>query len=86
MKVIVFSREKEDYTSLVDVFLSDFERQTGHCLEVVDPYSIEGVSLSEAYGLMEFPTIIAVSDGGVMQNMWRGTPLPAINEVAYYLQ
>jgi hypothetical protein len=29
--------------------------------------------------------MLAISDDGRLQNMWRGLPLPTISEVSYYV-
>ena len=69
---------------MVTTFINDFARQTGRSLEVLDPDTLEGESFCRAYDIVEYPTIIALSDDGHMQNLWRGTTLPTINEVSYY--
>jgi len=84
MRVVVVSRENTDYARTVSDFLRDFEHQTGHILETVDPDSAEGTDFCNSYDVVEYPTIMALSDDGSMQNMWRGIPLPTISEVSYY--
>jgi len=37
------------------------------------------------YDIVEYPTIIALSDSGQLQNLWRGLPLPTISEVSFYV-
>ena len=86
MRVAVVYKEQNDYTRTVIDFLRDFEHQTGHTLETIDPDSIEGTYFCETYGIDKYPTIIALSDDGVMQNAWDGIPLPTISEVSYYVQ
>ncbi len=85
MRVVVIFKERTDYASEVNSYLRDFERQTGHALEVLDPESRDGVSFCQAYDILEFPTIIALSDDGQVQNQWRGKPPPTISEVSYYV-
>ncbi|MDK2898872.1 MAG: hypothetical protein PWQ10_59 [Patescibacteria group bacterium] len=85
MRIIVVYKDQTDYARSVSDFLRDFERQTGHTLEIIDPDAPDGVSFCETYGIVEYPTIIAISDSGVMQNIWRGLPLPTISEVSYYV-
>ncbi len=84
MRVVILTKERTDYARDVEIYLGDFKRQTGHDIDVLDPESPAGVSFCEAYGVLEFPTIVAISDGGQMQNMWKGLPLPTISEVSYY--
>ena len=85
MRVVVVYKQQSDYTRQVDEYLFEFNRRTGHDLEVIDPESPDGISFCEAYGIMEYPTLIAISDSGQMQNMWKGLPLPTMSEVSYYV-
>jgi len=86
MRVAVVYKNQTDYTRSVIDFLHDFQHQTGHTLETIDPDSPEGILFCDTYGIVEYPTIIATSDDGVMQNTWNGLPLPTISEVSYYVQ
>lgn len=86
MKVVVIYKDQTDYSRVVIDFLHDFEKQTGHVLETIDPDTPEGTLFCEAYGVVEYPSVIAISDGSVMQNSWSGVPLPTISEVSYYVQ
>lgn len=86
MRVVVITRENTDYARTVETFSGDFTRQTGKALEVLDADSPEAESLERTYDIVEYPTIIAISDDGQMQNMWTGVTLPTISEVSYYVQ
>lgn len=85
MKIRVIYRDDSDHARQVNDYIRDFERQTGHRLETLDPDTAEGSSLCTAYDIVEYPAIIATSDDGMLQNMWRGLPLPTISEVSYYV-
>jgi len=84
MRVVVVYRDESEYGREVEEFLHDFERQTGHVLETIDPDTAEGASFCRTYDIVEYPSIVAISDSSELQNMWRGTPLPTISEVSYY--
>lgn len=86
MRVVVVFKDERDYTRQVTDYLRDFKMQTGHDLETMDPDSPDGISFCRTYDLMEFPSMVAISDDGVMQNTWSGLPLPTISEVSYYVQ
>ena len=86
MRVVVVYKEETDYARQVIDYLRDFEHQTGHALEVLDPESAAGVEFCRTYDIMELPTMIALSDEGQMQNTWVGLSLPTISEVSYYVQ
>lgn len=84
MKTVVIYKDSTDYSREVETFLNDFLRQTGHALTTLDPDSAEGASFCRAYDVVEYPSIVALSDDSQMQNIWRGLPLPTISELSYY--
>jgi hypothetical protein len=86
MRVVIVYKNESDHARDVLDFLRSFERQTGHILQTLEPDSAEGESFCRAYDIVEYPTVIALSDDSVMQNTWRGIPLPTISEVSYYVQ
>lgn len=86
MRVIVIYKDGTDYTRTVLDYLRDFQSQTGHELETMDPDTAGGSQFCNIYDIVEYPTIIAISDASVMQNTWRGLPLPTISELSYYVQ
>jgi len=86
MRVVIVYKNESDYARTVADFLRDFERQTGHALETIEPESPAGIQFCEAYDIVEYPTVIALSDSSAMQNIWHGLPLPTISEVSYYVQ
>jgi len=85
MRVVAVYKQQSDYTRQVEEYIFEFKRLTGHDLEIMDPETPEGISFCEAYGIMEYPTLIAVSDSGQMQNIWKGIPLPTMSEVSFYV-
>lgn len=84
MRVVVIYRERTDYARGVEMFMNDFSRQTGRVLETIDPDSREGADFCRTYDIVEYPTIIALSDDGQVQNSWSGVNLPTISEVSFY--
>lgn len=86
MRVIAVYKDDSDHAREVIDYRRDFRRQTGHDLETIDPESPAGADFCRTYDVVEYPTLIALSDDGTLQNMWRGRPLPTISEVSYYLQ
>lgn len=85
MRTVVIYKDGSDYSREVTDYLRDFTRQTGHTLETLDPDTPEGASFCRAYDIVEYPSIVALSDDGVLQTLWRGLPLPTISEVSYYV-
>lgn len=86
MRVVVVTKDKTDYARQVTDYLHDFEHETKHQLEVLDPESPAGVDFCKAYDIMILPTIIAITEAGEVENSWTGLPLPTISEVSYYVQ
>lgn len=84
MRIAVIYREESDHAREVRDFLYEFERTTGHKIQEIDPDTPNGADTCRAYDIVEYPTMIATSDDGVLQQMWRGRPLPTISEVSFY--
>jgi len=85
VKTAVIYKEATDYARQVTDFLRDFNRQTGHELETINPDTADGADFCRTYDIVEYPTVVAISDDGILQQMWRGLPLPTISEVSYYV-
>ena len=85
MRVAVVYRLESDHAREVLDYLRDFARQTGHEIEEINPDSPDGAHFCRTYDIVEYPTLVAMSDDGQMQNMWRGRPLPTISEVSFYV-
>ena len=85
MRVVIVYKDQTDYAREVTDYLRDFTRQTGAELETLDPDTSDGTSFCTTYDSIEYPTVVAISDDGMLQNMWRGRPLPTISEVSFYV-
>ena len=84
MRVVCVEREQSDHAQEIREWLKDFERRTGKNIEVVDVDSRDGSRFAEIYDIVEYPTFIAVADDGRVLDVWRGMPLPRIDEISYY--
>ena len=84
MRVVAVAKDNTVYTRAVSEFLEAFRRQTGRELELLDPETREGESFCRTYDIVEYPSIVALSNDGQVQYMWRGAMLPTISEVSYY--
>lgn len=85
MRTIIVYKDETDYARTVTDYLRDFKRQTGHDIETLNPDTADGADFCRTYDIVEYPSVIAMSDDGHMQNLWRGLPLPTISEVSYYV-
>jgi hypothetical protein len=84
MKALVVYRDNSEHARPVIEFMRDFEHQTGHALETVDPDTRDGIFFCQTHDIMQYPTIVAVDDQGKLLQKWSGLPLPRIMEVSYY--
>ena len=85
MRTVVVYKEESDHAREVTDYIRDFERQTGRTLETIDPDSRDGAGFCRTYDIVEYPSVVALSDDGILQSLWRGRPLPTISEVSYYV-
>ena len=84
MRVVIVWKDFTDYSREVIDWTREFKRRTGKELENLDPDTKDGESFARTYDIVQYPTIIAVSDDGREQKRWVGAPLPLINEVSFY--
>ena len=82
---MVYKIESDHARAVID-YMADFKRQTGKDLETIDPDTRDGSALCRTYDIVEYPSVVSLDDGGVLQNVWRGLPLPTISEVSYYVK
>jgi hypothetical protein len=85
MRTVIVFKEESDHARPVLDYLRDFYRQTGHEIETIDPDTSDGAGFCRTYDIVEYPSVVAISDDGALQNLWRGLPLPTISEVSYYV-
>ena len=86
MRAVIIYRKNTDYEREVTDFVRDFGRRTGKVIDEMDPDSREGEAFSIAHDVVEYPTVMGLSDDGKVLAEWRGTPLPRIDEVSYYAE
>ncbi len=84
MRVVVVYKEQSEYARTVEEFLRFFKQVTGRELETMEPETRDGIGFCTTYDIMQYPTVIALTDDGQMLNKWAGLPLPTVNEVSFY--
>ncbi|MBR5621103.1 hypothetical protein IKW75_01300 [Candidatus Saccharibacteria bacterium] len=88
MKTVLLWNEQTDYASEVREWLGDFEHDTGKAAEIrqLDPETKEGTDFAVAYDILQYPAIVVIDDDdGRIIKMWKGTPMPQIDEVSYWM-
>lgn len=85
MKLIILYRPNSEHARAVDTFVHDFqERNTWVKIELLNVDDQDGMAKANVYGISQYPALIAMTDDGMMLNMWQGDTLPLIDEVAAY--
>lgn len=86
MRLVIVTRDDEDYSRSVTEWVREFEHRSNQEVEMLDPDTREGQDLCRAYDVVEYPTILALneSDGAVL-SMWRGRSLPMFDEVIFWV-
>lgn len=82
MRIVIVYREASEHRMAVESFIRDYRLRTGHDVETIDPDSRDGMSFCRLYDIVEYPTIVALTDDGRVYQTWRGSHLPLISEVA----
>ncbi|HUC89913.1 MAG TPA: hypothetical protein VMR45_03860 [Patescibacteria group bacterium] len=87
MKLLILYRPDSEHESEVETFVRDFRRQyeSGKKLELLSLNTRDGAATASIYDVMSYPAILALADNGSVLNMWQGTPLPLMDEVAGYI-
>ncbi len=88
MRAILLWNEQTDYASEVREWLGDFEHDTGKGsrLEQLDPETMEGSDFAKTYDILQYPAVLILDeDDGRVLKMWKGTPMPQIDEVSYWI-
>lgn len=85
MKVVIVFRERSDKAREAFEWIGQFERRTGKTVEMIDPETPEGETFASARDIVEYPTVLAVSDDGKIYEMWTGSPMPTVDTVMAYM-
>jgi hypothetical protein len=86
MKLLILYRPESEHARIVEEFVRDFGRQyeAGQHVELMSLNTREGAATASIYDIMSYPAILALTDDGRPLNVWQGTPLPLMDEVAGY--
>ena len=86
MKLVVFYRPNSEHSRQVEEFVHDFVRaEPDRKVDLVDVDSPYGVAQCELYDIIQYPSIVAKGEDGVLLRSWSGE-LPLMNELSYYAQ
>ena len=83
MRLVIVYREASEQRMAVESFIRDFKFQTGGEIETIDPATREGAAFCRIYDVVEYPTMLAITNEGTPTATWRGT-LPTISDASGY--
>ncbi len=83
---MIFYRPRSAHERTVEEYVRDFARHTGKELPMVSMDTPDGTDKAELYGIMKFPSIVAVDDEGKMLQVWDADLLPRFDEVSFYVE
>lgn len=84
MRVVCIWRRESDYGRSLEEWINEFERRTGREVESLEPDTAEGEQFCRTYDVVEYPTIMVLSNSGEALADWRGQQLPLFDEVGYW--
>ncbi len=86
VKLLILYRPGSEHASLIESFVRDFQRryEAASKIELQSLSTRDGAATASIYDVMSYPAILALNDDGSVLNIWQGTPLPLMDEVAGY--
>ena len=86
MKLLVLYRPLSEHATAVEDYVNNFRRDyPDKELELMDVDSIDGSNKAQLYDVVRYPAFLALDSAGSLLNMWSGSDLPLVGEVAGYL-
>lgn len=84
MRVLILYHERSEHGGIVTDYVAEFQRYKRKSIELISLESAEGADMAELYGVTIYPAILVMSQNGLLQRLWQGTPLPLMDELSYY--
>lgn len=85
MNVCILYRPNTEHETKVLEYQHDFQRVTGHSMELINLDTIEGSSKAKLYDVVSYPAVIATRNDGQIMQVWQEDLLPTISEVSAYI-
>jgi len=86
MKIVVVYKEFSDHGREVREWISELKtRAEGLEIEMLNPETKEGEGFCQAYGILDYPSVVVAGEEGKAYFSSVGKPLPTFNEVLSYV-
>jgi hypothetical protein len=85
MRIVILYRPQSEHARVVEEFIQNYrDHHSSGRLDVLNVDSREGSDMISLYDIMQYPTILALSNDGSVLHTWEGDMLPLQDEVAAY--
>jgi hypothetical protein len=84
MKVQILYHPVSETARIVEEFVGNYKRQTGHDIELISLETVEGSDLARLHDIVQYPAILAINERGELVKDWQGETLPLLDEVTAY--
>lgn len=86
MRVVIVVKRQSEYFREASEWQTDFSRETGNDVEIIDPETIDGEIFVSARDIVQYPTLVVLGGDGEIIKKWSGSPLPQFDQVIYMLR
>lgn len=87
MKVTILYKPNSETETRVEEYVRDFQRRTGHNLNLLDAESREGIELAKIHDILAFPAILVTEEDSAFVQAWTEIDKwPTISELSLYNQ
>ena len=85
MKIVILYHPQSDHGRIIEEYVHEFVfRNPEVSLQAISVDTREGANMATLYGVIQYPSMLALRDNGSIAKDWQGLPLPLMNEVAYF--
>ena len=86
MRVAIVVKIHSEYFREADEWKTEFSRETGQEVELIDPETIEGEIFASTREIVQYPSLVVLGGSGEIVKKWSGSPLPQFDQVLYMLR
>ncbi len=85
MRLLALYRPNSEFASRVEEYAREFERRDAtRKIELMDIDSSTGSNIAQLYDVTNQPAILALADDSQLLQMWQGSEMPLMDDVAAY--
>jgi hypothetical protein len=85
MRIVILYRPNAEFARQVEEFAHEIRTRHNVKCELVNMDTRDGIATASIYDIVEFPAIMALREDSQISQLWTGSKLPLISEVASYV-